>query len=114
MANCGQPVPKSTKWVLTLIFCVIVIRNCLNTKHSLHYSAYFTFLSILVNLLLTGNDMCHSQPKPQHFIISNASHSIDLFLLSGGISPLKVLLLLFQICYIRVLINHELHGIFYL
>ena len=27
-------------------------------------SAYFTFLSILVNLLLTGNDMCHSKPKP--------------------------------------------------
>ena len=64
VANCGQPVPTSTKWVLTLIFCVIVTRNGLNTKRSLHSSAYFTFLSILVNLLLTGNHMCHSQPKP--------------------------------------------------
>ena len=64
VANCGQLVPTSTKWVLTLIFCVIVTRNGLNTKCSLHSSAYFTFLSILVNLLLTGNDMCHSQPKP--------------------------------------------------
>ena len=64
VANCHQPVPTSTKWVLTLIFCIIVTRNGLNTKCSLHSSAYFTFLSILVNLLLTGNDMCHSQPKP--------------------------------------------------
>ena len=64
MASCGQPVPVSTKWVLTLIFCIIVTRNGLNTKRSLHFSAYFTFLSILVNLLLTGYDMCHSQPKP--------------------------------------------------
>ena len=59
---------------------VHITRNGLNTKHSLHFSAYFTFLSILVNFPLTGNDICHSQPKPWYFIISNASHSINLFL----------------------------------
>ena len=59
---------------------VHITRNGLNTKHSLHFSAYFTFLSILVNFPLTGNDICHSQPKPWYFIISNASHSIYLFL----------------------------------
>ena len=80
MASCGQPVPTSTKWVLTLIFSITVTRNGLNTKHSLHSSIYFTFLVILVNFPLTGNDIGHSQPKPWYFIISNASHSIHLFL----------------------------------
>ena len=59
---------------------VHITRNGLNTKRSLHFSAYFTFLSILVNFPLTGNDICHSQPKPWYFIISNASRSINLFL----------------------------------
>ena len=59
---------------------VHITRNGLNTKHSLHFSAYFTFLSILLNFPLTGNDICHFQPKPWYFIISNASHSINLFL----------------------------------
>ena len=59
---------------------VHITRNGLNTKHSLHFSTYFTFLVILVNFPLTGNDICHSQPKPWYFIISNASHSIHLFL----------------------------------
>ena len=59
---------------------VHITKNGLNTKHSLHFSAYFTFLFILVNFCLTGNDICHSQPKPWYFIISNASHSINLFL----------------------------------
>ena len=59
---------------------VHITRNGLNTKCSLHFSAYFTFLFILVNFPLTGNDICHSQPKPWYFIISNASHSINLFL----------------------------------
>ena len=67
------------KRVQTLIFCIIVIRNGLNTKHSLHSRLNFTFLSNLVNLLLTGNNMCHSQPMPQFFIIINASCSINLF-----------------------------------
>ena len=40
------------------------IKNSLNTKCSLHFSAYFIFLSNLVNSLLTGNDLCHSQPMP--------------------------------------------------
>ena len=68
--------PTSAKWVQTLIFCIIVIRNGLNDKRSLYSSVNFTFLSNLVNSLLTGNDLCHSQPKPQHFIIINASHSM--------------------------------------
>ena len=38
-------------------------RNGLNTKRSLYFSAYFTFLFILVNFPLTGNDLCHSQPN---------------------------------------------------
>ena len=59
---------------------VHITRNGLNTKCSLHFSAYFTFLSILVNFPLTGNDICHSQPKSWYFIISNASCSINLFL----------------------------------
>ena len=59
---------------------VHITRNGLNTKCSLHFSTYFTFLSILVNFPLTGNDICHSQPKPWYFIISNASRSINLFL----------------------------------
>ena len=59
---------------------VHITRNGLSTKRSLHFSAYFTFLSILVNFPLTGNDICHSQPKPWYFIISNASRSINLFL----------------------------------
>ena len=59
---------------------VHITRNGLNTKCSLHFSAYFTFLVILLNFPLTGNDICHSQPKPWYFIISNASCSINLFL----------------------------------
>ena len=45
----------------------------------LKYQTFIAFqciFHILVNSLLTGNDMCHSQPKPQHFIISNASRSM--------------------------------------
>ena len=42
---------------------VNITRNGLNTKRSLHFSAYFTFLFILVNFPLTGNDLCHSQPN---------------------------------------------------
>ena len=57
-----------------------ITKNGLNTKRSLHFSTYFTFLVILVNFPLSGNDICHSQPKPWYFIISNASHSIHLFL----------------------------------
>ena len=69
-SSCGQQVPN-------------VIRchdNWLNTKRSLHSSMYFIFLVILVNFPLTGNDICHFQPKLWYFIISNASHSVHLFL----------------------------------
>ena len=105
-SSCGQPVPTSTKWVLTLIFCIIVIRNGLNTKCSSHFWLNFMFLVQLLILLLTGNDMCHSQPKPQHFIISNASHSMHCSSVEAY--------LLWKCCYICVLINYELHGILYL
>ena len=105
-SSCGQPVPTSTKWVLTLIFCIIVIRNDLNTKHSSHFRLNFMFLVQLLILLLTGNDRCHSQPKLQYFIISNASRSMHCSSVEAY--------LLWKCCYIHVLINHELHGIFYL
>ena len=49
--------------------------------------------------LLTGHDLCHSQPMLYYFIISNTSCSINLFELSRGSSPLKVLLLLQILCY---------------
>ena len=68
--------PTSAKWVQTLIFCIIVIRNGLNTKHSSHFWLNFTFLVQLLIFPLTGNDLCHSQPMPYSFIISNASHSM--------------------------------------
>ena len=42
---------------------VNITRNGLNTKRSLYFSAYFTFLFILVNFPLTGNDLCHFQPN---------------------------------------------------
>ena len=112
MASCGQSVPK---WVQTLIFCIIVTRNGLNTKHSLHFSVYFTFLSIFVNFLLSGNDMCHSQPKPYSFIISNASRSMHCSSVEAY--------LLWKCCFIYVLmykyllptvIPNRRHGIFYL
>ena len=72
--------PTSAKWVSTLIFCITGIRNGLNTKRSLHSSAYFTFLVISVNQMLTGPDLCQSQPIVYYLISSNASHSICLFL----------------------------------
>ena len=68
--------PTSAKWVQTLIFCIIVIRNGLNIKCSSHFWLNFMFLVQLLILLLTGHDTCHSQPKPQHFIISNTSRSM--------------------------------------
>ena len=58
-----QGVPVANKCQMSSDINILYHRNGLNTKSSLHSSAYFTFLSILVNLLLTGNDMCHSQPK---------------------------------------------------
>ena len=63
VANCGQPVSISIKWVLTLIFCVIVTRNGLNTKCSLHSRLNFIFLVQLLISLLIGNDLCHPQPN---------------------------------------------------
>ena len=99
---------------------VHITRNGLNTKHSLHFSAYFTFLSILLNFPLTGNDICHSQPKPWYFIISNASHSIHLFLAQwrhiSSESAVSVVTAshMFQLLFslLNVMPNRR-HGIFY-
>ena len=66
----------SAKWVQTLIFCIIVIRNGLNTKRSSHFWLKFMFLvqlSISLRLVMTcviPSQMAYS------FIISNASHSM--------------------------------------
>ena len=50
---------------------VNITRNGLNTKHSLHFSAYFTFLSILVNFPLTV----------MTYVIPSQSHDISSFLM---------------------------------
>ena len=76
MSYCGQPVPTSTKWVLTLIFCIIVTRNGLNTKRSLHSRLNFMFLvKLLIYLWLVMTCVIPSQ-MAYSFIISNASHSM--------------------------------------
>ena len=76
MASFGQPVPTSAKWVQTLIFCIIVIRNGLNTKHSLHSRLNFMFLvQLLISLWLVMTCVIPSQ-MAYSFIISNASHSM--------------------------------------
>ena len=106
---------------MTLIFCITVTRNGLNTKRSLHVSAYFTFLSNLVNFPLTGNDICHSQPKPWYFIIFNASHSINLFLAQwrhiSSESAVSVVTAshMFQLLFSLLnMMPNRRHGIFYL
>ena len=82
---------------------VNITRNGLNTKRSLHFSAYFTFLSILVNFPLTGNDICHSKPKPWYFIISNASHSINLLLAQWRhTSSESAVALLLRMCLVSI------------
>ena len=100
---------------------VHITRNGLNTKRLLHFSAYFTFLSFLLNFPLTGNDLCHSQPKPWYFIISNASHSVSLFLAQwrhissestvSAVTASHMFQLLFSL--LNVMPNQR-HGIFYL
>ena len=101
---------------------VHITRDGLNTKRSLHFSTYFTFLVILVNFPLTGNDICHSQPKPWYFIISNASHSIHLFLaqwrhISSESAAITVALLfhkVFQLLFsLQNVMPNRRHGIFY-
>ena len=105
-SSCGQPVPTSTKWVLTLIFCIIVIRNGLNTKHSSHFWLNFMFLvQLLISFWLVMTCVIPSQ-MAYSFIISNASHSMHCSSVEAC--------LLWKCCYQSVLINHELHGIFYL
>ena len=77
VANCGQPVPTSTNWILTLIFCVIVTRNGLNTKPSLHSRLNFMFLvQFLISLWLVMICVIPSQ-MAYSFIISNASRAMQ-------------------------------------
>ena len=68
--------PTSAKWVQTLIFCIIVIRNGLNTKHSLHSGLNFMFLvQLLISLWLVMTCVIPSQ-MAYSFYISNATHSM--------------------------------------
>ena len=87
VANCVQLVPTSTKLVLTLIFCIIITRNGLNTKCSLHSRLNFMFLiQLLISLWLVMICVIPSQ-MAYSFIISNAScsmhcSSVEAYLLS--------------------------------
>ena len=69
----------------------------------MHFCLNFTFLSILVISLLTGNDLSHSQPSMHYLISSNASHSINLFIAQWRLvlseSAVLPMLLLFLICH---------------
>ena len=131
-SSCGQPVPTSTKWVLILIFCIIVTRNGLNTKRSLHSRLNFMFLvQLLISLWLVMTCVIPSQ-MAYSFIISSASHSmhcssVEAYLLwkCCSVSHRIVLisgnrmLLMFQNCYICVqfpsnMMPNRWHGIFYL
>ena len=68
--------PTSAKSVQTLIFCIIVIRNGLNTKHSVHSRLNFMFLvQLLIFLWLVMTCVIPSQ-MAYSLIISNASHSM--------------------------------------
>ena len=68
--------PTSAKWVQTLIFCIIVIRNGWNTKHSSHFWLNFMFLvQLLIFLRLIMTCVIPSQMS-YSFIISNASCSM--------------------------------------
>ena len=68
--------PTIAKWVQTLIFCIIVIRNGLNTKCSLYSRLNFMFLvQLLIFLWLVMTCVIPSQ-MAYSFIISNASHSM--------------------------------------
>ena len=74
--SCGQLVPTSAKWVQTLICCIIVTRNGLNTKCSLHSRLKFMFLvQLLISLWLVMTCVIPSQIV-YSFIVSNASRSM--------------------------------------
>ena len=100
-SSCSQSVLRSTKWVLSLIFCIIVIRNGLNTKCSSHFWLNFVFLvQLLISLWLVMTCVIPSQ-MAYSFIISNASRSMHC-------SSVEAYLLL-KCCYCRcVLCSHEL------
>ena len=64
MANCGQPVPTRTKWVLTLIFYIIVTyQEWLKYQMFTAFQVKFHVSGSIINFPLTGNDLCHSQPN---------------------------------------------------
>ena len=59
MASCGQLVPNEFR---QLIFCIIVTRNGLNTKRSLHSRLNFMFLvQLLISLSLAMTCVIPSQ-----------------------------------------------------
>ena len=111
--------PTNTKCDQVSWPLVNIINNWLNTKRSLHFSIYFIFLVILVNFSLTGNDICHSKPKPWYFIISNASRSIHLFLAQWRhISSESAVALLFHKVFqllfsLQNMMPNSSYGIFY-
>ena len=73
VANQCQQVPNG---FLTLIFYIIIIRNCSNTKHSSHFWLKFMFLvQLLILLWLVMTCVIPSQ-MAYSFIISNASRSM--------------------------------------
>ena len=68
------------------------------------------------NFLLSGNDMCHSQPILHYLISSNASHSIHLFVVQWRHIPSEsAVSLMLHVSHILiyckpVALNYELHG----
>ena len=68
--------PTSAKWVQTLIFFIIVIRNSLNTKRSLHSRLNFMFLVQLLNSLWLVMTCVIPSQMAYSFIIFNASRSM--------------------------------------
>ena len=92
--------PTSAKLVQTLIFCIIVIRNGLNTKHSSHFWLNFMFLvQLLISLWLVMTCVIPSQ-MAYSFIISNASHSMHCSSAEAC--------LLWKCCYQSVLICNRI------
>ena len=69
----------------------------------------------MVNFPLTGNDICHSQPKPWYFIISNVSHSIHLFLAQWRHISSESAVIISDINVVTVpnVMPNSRHGIFY-
>ena len=100
--------PTSAKWVQTLIFCIIVIRNGLKTKWSLHSRLNFMFLvQLLISPWLVMTCVIPSK-MAYSFIISNASRSMHCSSVEACLLWKCKWLLLSNV------MPNWLHGIFYL